>query len=213
MNTDDGISPLRIAVVLAAVLLAWMARPASAMTFSNATLPDGTRYVVARGPVVEGDSVRLRAALQSADRDAFGNKLIALDSPGGPIVEAFALVDVMDRERVSTLVRRGDSCASACAQILFLSGLHRIVEPGGRIGFHSCHDARDRTRSTLCNELIAQNAAARGTPYASIVSFVHLTAPTQVRWLDATEAELWGFVRRPPAANRAQEAGVDPKWM
>jgi len=65
----------------------------------------------------------------------------------------------------------------------------------------------------LCNELIAQNAAARGTPYVSIVNFVHLTAPGQVRWLDATEAELWGFVRRPPTANGAQGAGADPEWM
>ncbi len=168
------------------------------MEFSTLTLPEGQRIVLAQGPVTEGDANRLRIALQAADRDASGHKVLALDSPGGLVIEAFAMVDVMDRERVATVVRSDASCASACAQILFLSGRHRTLEGSGRIGLHACHTASDRRRAMACNELIAQNALARGTPYDAIMAFMHLTPPTQMRWLAAAEADCWGFTK-PPA--------------
>ena len=104
----------------------------------------------------------------------------------------------LPREGVATVVRSGASCASACAQILFLSGAHRTIEGSGRLGLHSCHTAGDRSRSVACNELIAQNALARGTPYASIMVFLHLTGPTQMKWLGAAEAGPLGFTRKPP---------------
>lgn len=192
-----------IAALVATILLARVASPAAAMTFSTLTLPDGQRIVLAQGPVTEGDASRLRLALQAADRDASGHKVLALDSPGGSVIEAFAMVDVMDRERVATVVRPGASCASACAQVLFLSGRHRTLEGDGRIGLHTCHIAGDRSRVMVCNELIAQNALARGTPYDAIMAFMHLTAPGEMRWLTAPEADCWGFTRAPADTRRA----------
>jgi len=182
-------------VVATLVAVAVAVTSAAAMTFTTETLPDGKRIVRGDGPVVEGDADRLRVALQSADRNASGHKVLALDSPGGLVIESFAMVEVMDRERTATWVRPGARCASACAQILFLSGAHRTVEPGGRIGLHACHTAGDRRRSMACNELIAQNALARGTPYGAVMAFLHFTAPTEIRWLDAPEAGQWGFTR------------------
>ena len=175
------------ALLVAAFLIGAAAPPAGAMSFSTLTRPDGTRIVLAEGPVADGDAARLRVALQAADRDPAGYKLLALDGPGGAIVEAFALVE-----------KSGGSCASACAPILFLSGAHRTIEGSGRLGLHSCHTAGDRSRSVACNELIAQNALARGTPYASIMVFLHLTGPTQMKWLGAAEAGPLGFTRKPP---------------
>ena len=205
MHPPDRTSRFRTVALFAALLLAWAVPPAAAMTFSTLTLPDGQRIVRAEGQVAKGDARDLRVALQSADRDTFGNKVLALDSPGGLIVEAFAMVAVMDEERVSTLVQPGASCASACAQILFLSGNHRTLEGSGRIGLHSCHAVGDNDRSMICNELIAQNALARGTPYVSIMAFMHLIDPTQMRWLGAVEADCWGFLKGPPEPTLADK--------
>jgi hypothetical protein len=187
-----------LAALAATILMAWAAlSPAAAMSFSTVALPNGTRIVLAKGPVTAGDAKGLRDALQSADRDASGNKVLALDSPGGLIIESFAMVDVMDKERVSTVVQTGASCASACAQILFLSGSQRTVEGSGRIGLHSCHTAGDNSRSMVCNELIAQNALARGTPYGAIMAFMTLVDAKDMRWLGAVEADCWGFTKGP----------------
>lgn len=198
MRFTDRTFPFRAAASFIGILFGFAVAPAAAMTFSTSVSADGKRYVFARGQIGEGDAGRLRIALQSADRDSFGQKIVALDSSGGSVMEAFLMVEVMDRERVSTVVPHGAACASACAQILFLSGIHRTVEAGGRLGLHSCYDSRERSRSVVCNELIAQNAVSRGTPYGSIMAFMHLGAPTQMRWLDAPEADCWGFTRRPP---------------
>ncbi len=197
MRFTDRTFPFRAAALFIGFLLGWAIVPAAAMTFSTSVSADGKRFVLANGQIAEGDAGRLRVALQSADRDSFGNKIVALHSPGGSVMEAFAMVEVMDREKVSTVVPHGATCASACAQILFLSGIHRTVEVGGRLGLHSCHDSRERSRSVLCNELIAQNAVARGTPYGTIMAFMHLGAPTQMRWLEAPDADCWGFTKRP----------------
>ena len=192
------------AALVAAMLLAWaIFSPAAAMAFSTHTLPDGQRIVLAKGSVAEGDADSLRSALASADRDASGYKILALDSPGGLIIEAFAMVDVMNKERVSTVVLADASCASACAQVLFLSGSHRTIEGSGRLGLHSCHTAGDTSRSIMCNELIAQNAAAHGTPYGTIMAFMQMTAATDMRWLSAFEADCWGFTKWPTAPSGA----------
>lgn len=198
---------VRTIAALAALLFAWVAPSASAMSFPALTLPDGVRIVLAEGPAAEGDARRLRTALQSAERDRFGNKVLALDSTGGLVIEAFAMADVMYKEGVSTLVRTGATCASACAQILFLSGVHRAVEGSGRIGLHSCRVACERSRSMVCNELIARNAMARGTRYEAIMSFLILTDPAGMRWLTAPEAEYWGFTRKPGQDARTPRPG------
>lgn len=198
MHFTDRAFSFRAAALSIGFLLAWAIVPAAAMTFSTSVSADGKRFVLAKGQIGEGDAGRLRIALQSADRDSFGHKIVALDSSGGSVMEAFAMVGVMDQERVSTIVPLGATCASACAQILFLSGIHRTVKEGGRLGLHSCYDSRERSRSVVCNELIAQNAVARGIPYGSIMAFMYLSAPTQMRWLEAPDADCWGFTRRPP---------------
>lgn len=187
-------------------------RSAEAMTFSTATRSDGLRIVLAEGPVVDGDADRLRVALQAADRDAAGFKVMALDSLGGSVLAAFAMVEVMDREKVATVVRPGETCASACGQVLFLSGGHRTIEGDGRLGLHSCHMSGDRTRSVMCNELIAQNAMARGTPYGSIMVFLHLNGPAQMKWIGSEEASFLGFIRKPPAVNPTRDLQVRPSF-
>jgi len=207
MCFTDRTFPFRAAASFLGVLVGLAVVPAAAMTFATSVWADGKRFVLARGQIGEGDAGRLRVALESADRDSFGHKIVALDSSGGSVMEAFLMVEVMDRERVSTVVPHGAACASACAQILFLSGIHRTVETGGRLGLHSCYDSRERSRSVICNELIAQNAVSRGTPYASIMAFMYLGAPTQMRWLDAPDADCWGFTRRPPDSTSAGERG------
>jgi hypothetical protein len=103
---------------------------AAAMEFSTKRLSDGDRFVLAKGEIVDGDTERLRTALQSLGRNRFGNKELALESGGGLVAEALKMVALMDQEKVSTVVLPGTTCASACAQIVFLAGVHRVVADG-----------------------------------------------------------------------------------
>jgi hypothetical protein len=170
---------------------------AAAMTFALETGDQGRKVVVARGVIEAGDAQRLRQALQAADRDNAGYRQVVLESLGGNVAEAFSMAEVMNAEQVTTRVRAGKSCASACAVILFAAGIDRIVEEGGRLGIHTCYDKAAGARSTNCNEIIAQAAQKHGVPFIATFTLMQLTAPGSVRWLDAEAAACWQFSRDP----------------
>lgn len=185
---------------------------AEAMDFTTGLL-DGKQIVLARGVIVEGDADRLRAALASADRSAEGLRTIAFDSPGGAVGEALAMAAIMDKEKVAVVVRPGSSCASACAQIVFFAGVYRTVHDGGRLGLHSCRRAGTAAREPICNEMIAQQAAARGAPYGTLMAFMQLTDPGQIRWLDAEDADCWGLTIWPKENDRGIKRGDLPPCL
>lgn len=197
-------------LILAILCSIALGAPASAMEFSVVLAPDGLRVVQARGPIMAGDVERLATALRTADKDPFGNKRLLLNSAGGLVGEALAMVKVMGQEKVTTIVEPKAECASACAQVLFLSGVHRFVLDGGRLGLHSCREGPRGSQSLSCNDLIAQNALEHGTSYASIMSFMQFTDPSRMRWFDSEEADCWGFTRWPPGIDRGSKTGELP---
>lgn len=183
---------------------------AHAMDITTTTGSDGKRIILARGVIVAGDTQRLRLALALADRNAEGLRTIAFDSPGGAVDEAFAMALLMDQEKIAVVVRSGATCASACAQIVFLAGVYRVVQDGGRLGLHSCSRAGAGSRESICNEMIAQQAAARGAPYGTIMAFMQLAGPAQMRWLDAEDADCWGLTIWPTGSGRGMKRGDVP---
>ena len=152
----------------------------------------------------------MRLALAKADPGRDGLRLIVLDSPGGAVDEALEMAALLDRERVAVTVGAGATCASACAQIIFFAGVERVVLEGGRLGLHSCSRAGASMRMPICNEMIAQQAAARGAPYGTLVAFMQMTRPDQMRWLDAEDADCWGLTLWPAGSNRGIRRGDLP---
>ena len=149
----------RLVQVVLAGCMAFAATAVQAMEITTVAGPDGRRSVLARGAIAAGDTERLKLALASADKGPDGLRTITFDSLGGAVNEAFSMAAMMDREKVAVVVRSGADRASACAQILFLAGVHRVVEDGGRLGFHSFRVAGAGTRAPICNEMIARQAA------------------------------------------------------
>src|ERR1700712_2358268 len=126
-------------LVLAAAL---SALPADAMDFSLLRTASGQTEVLASGEIIPGDAPRLARALRHATPDAHGTRRILLDSPGGSVVDAIDMADLMNQIGVLTVVPAKAMCASACASVLFVAGKYRTVEKGGQLLIHSCFDAR-----------------------------------------------------------------------
>lgn len=200
----------RFAAAVFAALVAFTGLSTQAMDITTATGADGRRIVVARGVIGAGDTERLRLALAKADPGRDGLRSIVLDSPGGAVDEALEMAALMDRERVAVTVGPGATCASACAQIIFFAGVERIVQEGGRLGLHSCSRAGASTRMPICNEMIAQQASGRGAPYGTLMAFMQMTGPDQMRWLGAEDADCWGLTLWPPGSNRGIRRGDLP---
>lgn len=201
---------IRFALTVAILVLSFAFRagfttPVSAMEFTIQPMPDGLRVVLGNGEIIAGDLERMRVALQSADRDKFGNKDIALNSGGGLVREALAMVALMDQEKVTTIVPPGSVCASACAQILFLAGVQRVVLDGGKLGMHTCSVGGDA--APLCNDRIAQTAFEHGTAYGSVMAFMAYTGAAKMLWFSSEDADCYGFTRWPPEMHRGTEPG------
>lgn len=118
------------------------------------------------GPIGDGDAealkaliTDLRSAMEAEQRDAlglppsepvytsFGTMRLCLDSPGGSLIEAIRMGDILYSEELGTGVARDKTCQSACA-ILFLAGTERLTGDGytnpnrvlhatARLGFHA----------------------------------------------------------------------------
>jgi hypothetical protein len=175
-----GIMKLILPVISFCLGIVTFAVPARAMDISIRKSDDGLRYVLASGPIVPGDPERLRLALQSADIDRWGNKNVALDSPGGRVVVALAMAKIMDEQNVSTIVFPGDSCASQRAP----KSSSSLVTTGGSLMADNlgCILARTKIRDDLCNEEIATNATVHGMRH--IEAFMKYTNPSGMVWFD-----------------------------
>jgi uncharacterized protein YecT (DUF1311 family) len=170
-------------------------------------MPDGFRIVLGSGEIVSGDGQRLQTALKFVRRDPFGNKNLALNSPGGAVSAAFEMVAVLDSERVTTIVPLGASCASACAQIVFVSGVHHVVLEGGRLGIHTCSHSATNVPSDFCNERIAMNAVAHGVAHGTLMAFMRYTPANEMIWFDAARVDCWGLSRWPPGLGKDRAPG------
>ena len=174
----------RIAIITALSLAGVTA--ASAMTFTRSD----KSTVHASGPIEIGDAAQFEALQPFLT--------LELDSPGGLVGEALRIAANMDaRGSIRTVVKPGQSCASACAMALFVSGKTRVVYWGGRLGIHSCASP-DGTQAPECNTAMAANANAHGVPWAVIEGFGNYTKPTSMMWIGAEEAECDGFIRWSP---------------
>jgi hypothetical protein len=65
---------------------------------------------------------------------------IVLDSPGGSVVDALAIGDLIHESGLATMVGAGALCASSCP-IVLASGAERFASPEAAIGVHQIYAA------------------------------------------------------------------------
>lgn len=172
-------------LLLLPLCVLWL-HPADAMEFRTYFQPQlRINVLIAEGPIVAGDAQRFLAAVPKADRDAEGHIVLVLNSPGGSVPAAFEFVKAMDKVGVFTIVPDNALCASACASIIYPSGIRRNIVGTGRLGFHSCYRKLGGRieESSFCNEQIAQHAVSRGIAYASVSLFVEDFGARDMAWV------------------------------
>lgn len=100
------------------------------MSFVPRTV-NGMRVLVADGGVGPNSAAKLAAAL-----DAYAPiEEVWLNSPGGVSRQGVLMGELLRDRQITTRVRTGDGCASACSTA-FLGGFMRRVEPGALYGVH-----------------------------------------------------------------------------
>lgn len=193
--------------VFVALVFACLTFPASAMHFALVTTGNGQRAVLAQGEIKPGDARRLAAALNKVERDGHGTKELMLNSPGGTVVDAWDMANIVDEVGVTTIVPARAVCASACASVLFVAGKYRVVDKGGRLAIHSCYDARNGGKIDQCDAALSVRAARNGVSGTALMAFQELApGPDSIVVLDAADAACYGLTRAPGKAAAGDNA-------
>jgi len=121
---------------VAVLALAAVAKPAAALELQFKRM-DGRGIVYANGPIIMGDSNRLRALVAETRRQHGADAVheVRLTSPGGLSLEGFAIGRAVRELRLDTHIEEYATCASACAAA-FLGGINRTMGAGARYGVH-----------------------------------------------------------------------------
>src|SRR4051794_32455315 len=104
--------------VLASVLLLQLAHAA---TLSSYTSKEGKRIIILNGDSASGDLDQLQNLVKGANAAGRMVSGIRLNSPGGALLEAVKIADVIRYGKIATVVPNGQTCASACF-IIFAAG-------------------------------------------------------------------------------------------
>ena len=186
--------------VLLAYALAAMSglcgRPSHAMDFKM--LPaDGGAIILGIGRIEQGDRVKLVTAIDSVP---FGQRVfaLALNSPGGSIVEAEKMGQTIRSSHLVVAIPSGSICASACF-LLFAAAPTRMAAPDAHIGVHSVAEGSTETLAAMgFTTAMAREAAGYGVP-SSIIGRMVTTEPGQMAWLTTAELVTMGTTFLPMA--------------
>lgn len=154
----------------------------------------GKPALVIEGPIDTGDGQRFAQALAGAGAVTE----VLLHSPGGLVDEGYAIGRQIRARGLATRVPAGALCASSCADI-FLGGVARRVEVGGRLGIHMDTVANDPDFVAWVTAQVLSAAAARDSDrVAQLIQRVEKDS--------ATSAAHWtAYVMRMGASPRIVE--------
>jgi membrane-bound ClpP family serine protease len=177
---------MKIAIVAAIALMRVTSAPAMDFNTSGNT-------IAATGAIVAGDTAKFQKAVDDLGAGGHFDELqLLLHSPGGLASEAFKMSRIIAALPFRAVIADGAICASACAQILYISAPQHEVLPGGRLGIHLCRNGTSGLADNECNSQIAKNA---GTASVAIMMAARSAGTTGVVWLDADRARCWGLVK------------------
>lgn len=109
-------------------------REMGSLDFEVLEVPEHGTVMLLSGSIGSGDSDRFERALDAAEADA-PIAAVALHSPGGRLVEALRIGEIVRQRGLDTLMTAEAACMSACPIILF-AGVERIVSRHAWVGLH-----------------------------------------------------------------------------
>ncbi len=198
--------------------LALLPAPLAAMEFTriqpvelagSGMRPD--HMILGEGPILPGDAEAFEAFMAGLPPTNHYEAVqwgIALNSPGGSLMEGIRLGEAFRKHVVTTVVLNGQSCESACA-VAYLGGAamyavavaaERLLQPGARLGYHGIavdseatagvNESLELARTT--NALLRDYAIRMGVGDEGLVQSLFNTPPDKMEYID-TAREVLGL--------------------
>lgn len=192
-----------LSAMISATFLAMSANAAD-ITFEPAKHADSKNIMIISGEIVKGDYAKFKNIITNAPNDK--PFLIALDGPGGLIVEAMQIGLAVNKLRYDTVAYK-DICASACAYI-WLAGERAIIDTdqNAKVGFHSPYyidKFGNKKSDNSASAMLGGYLRDIGAGY-SLITYATAVDGNGMRWLTESHAKEMGlgveFFKRPNKA-------------
>jgi Sel1 repeat len=163
------------------------------------------------GEIADGDADALEALIKSLNDGGRLFSGVRLNSPGGSLLEAVKLAELIRRAKISTIVAIGSKCASACF-VAFAAGTEKFVSYSGFVGVHGASDKLDHetVESGAATVSMARIVKELGVP-ASIIGKMVVTPPEELVWLTPDDLRSMGAVLTGRPAHGPTDEGVGPQ--
>lgn len=164
-----------------------------------------TLHITATGPIEAGDTEKLQAVIDGADKMDVRDVLFMFDSPGGSLMESLRMGDYIADIPAIVSAQVGSSdlpdaiCASACVYA-YIAADYRFISGGARIGIHRFGFAE--------TDLDGNEGAALGQAVSGILSeyirshrvepdlfeMISLIDHNEILWVPLEDLEKWRVV-------------------
>ena len=202
---------MRQFVSLAVIVASLIASASQTMQFKRVPIDGFGDIYTAIGPIIPGDTDRLRAAvLQAPDPGAFRG--LSVDTPGGNLAEAEKLAGLISATNAGVVVLGNSQCASACF-LVFAAAKTRLIGKEALIGVHSASiNGQEDTDSLAITTAFARDLGQYGVPPAIVGKLVE-TTPNRIEWLTPEDLALLGVRYMAEAAPAGPAAPPGPSAL
>ncbi|WP_373029729.1 hypothetical protein [Sulfitobacter sp.] len=164
------------------------------------TVVEGGQRALLEGGIVAGDAERIEKQLAGLDPKPQG---VILNSPGGSVQDALLLGRYLRDADLTTALRSGDVCYSACPYLL-AAGTRRTIPDDASVGVHQHYFGE----STLLPAFVAVEDIQRGQGEVMrylddmgidplVMQHALVTPPDEIYVLLPQELERYRFVEKP----------------
>lgn len=155
---------------------------------------EGKVVITLEGEIKPGDSKRIEDMINKAhwaNREVIA---IRLNSPGGNMMEGIHIADVVNDNKLSTVVVNKSMCASACF-LAFAAGHGKYASAHSSIGVHGASEANGKESgdSRQATMIMAKVLNMMHVP-ARIIGEMVVTPPENMVWLKMEDMKDWDVV-------------------
>jgi hypothetical protein len=160
-------------------------------------------YAAAAEITLQKDEITITGTIEQDDWAKFINiafplvkdPIIVLNSRGGWTGAAENIGHFIRGRKLTTLVRNGNECSSACT-LIWISGSPHLLELEAKLGFHSTSFPEDRRKRNEDGNLkFGEYLHKMGAP-DKLVAFQPRAAPWELDYINYNTAKAWGLIPR-----------------
>ena len=155
----------------------------------HSTLDGGVEAIYVTGEIELGDYAAFRDIAERVP-----DAVVFLESPGGTVIPALEIGQLVRERGYRTVVLAGSTCTSSCA-LIWLGGTRRYLESGGQIGFHASSAPEQDGRlveSGVSNAFVGYYLSKLELSERAVV-FTTMASPYELAWLTAENSDGAGI--------------------